>query len=1076
MTTFETELDRSAGAIGDHDAGCETPVTVMIDRQRAATPDATAVDGPEHLTYAELTDRADRLAGRLRGLVTEPEPRVGVLLPHSADLLVAVIAVLKSGAAYVPLDPGYPAERLTYIAADSGIDVVIAAAGTRRLVPGTVTTVLDIQDASGTAAPGYEPPHPDRTATVIYTSGSTGRPKGVLIPHRGLANLARAAAGAFGLGPGDRFLMLASASFSAALEELFPPLTRGAAVVFPPDRAALSSVPELLATVGRLRVTHLITQTALWRIMVDHLTDSAARLPECVRMVGMSGERCTARAFARWRPLGIPLLHIYGPTETTATATYGPIIDAAAEPCDEPPIGLPIVNTRLYVTDAEMHPVPDGTTGELYVGGASVARGYLGHPGLTAERFVPDPFSGVPGAVLYRTGDLVTRLPDGRFTFVGRVDDQVKIRGYRVEPAEVQTALERHHLVRQAVVIADEEPDGHRRLIAYVAAPPSVTSQELRDFVSGRLPAYMVPSIVIRLDALPLTAHRKIDKAALPRPDGTRPEQDAAYTPPSGRDEERLCALWAGLLRLDRVGATDDFLALGGDSLLASRLLLHITDAFGVTLTPREVFEAGTVRRLAEVIGTRSPEPEAARAPVEDDVCDPAGARDGATPIAPVQQGMWFLSQLLADSPANNSPWQCRLYGHLEAAALRRAAQELVRRHEVLGAAYPDVDGQATQVAAHDGPEWREADLRAHPDPEAEARRLADEAARRPFDVTTGPLLRFLLLRLADEEHLLVCNVHHLVFDVRSLELTLAELGRLYRDPDRPAAAVPQYADLSVRHQRTRDGAAYERGLQYWTSRLADCVPFRLPVTPPAAKAGAYDGAVYDFWLPDALFHDVRGFAREHGATPYMVLLSAYVAWLYRWSGETDIAVATPMAGRTVPAADDVIGLFIITAILRARVRGERPFTALLDQVRADALEAYAHQDVPLDEVVTRLSAGGGMARDPFRILFALQHDPSAHADWPGIRLGPIDDLPTGTAKFDLSLIFIVRADGVAGRVEYRTSVLDEDQAGRIARDYCDLLRTVLADPGAAIDALRPRPGTALADRKVGESDGRARA
>jgi hypothetical protein len=649
------------------------------------------------------------------------------------------------------------------------------------------------------------------------------------------------------------------------------------------------------------------------------------------------------------------------------------------------------------------------------------------------------------------------------------------------------------------VVLAPESADGHRRLIGYVeAAPGTVTPSELRRFLADRLPSYMLPSTIIRLDALPLTAHRKVDRAALPAPGRARPRLDHDYVAPEGPFEERLAALWADLLGLDHVGGTDDVLALGGDSLLVSRMLLAIEAMFAVRLTPRAVFEARTVRGVAELIrdgagrdlavagapGTPS-ELRQRRLRASAELTAAAG-RPVIGPVSPAQQGMWLLSLLLADSPANSSPWQCRLRGPLDAARLRRAAAELVRRNEVLGSAFPEINGRPMQVPCErEVPEWHEADLRSMADDPARqaarARELADEWACRPFDIDAGPFLRLLMICLGDDDHLLVCNVHHLVFDVRSLELMLGELGRLYRDPyeGRDDDHRLQYADLSVHYQRAGQGEGVagvdgrEAGLRYWTSRLADVEPFAMPEKAGGLPAaGEYDGAVHDFWLPPELFRQVSEFAQARGASPYMVLLTAYVAWLHRWSGERDIAVATPMAGRTVPASADVIGLFIVTAILRAEVGGHDTFGTLLSRVREDALDAYAHQDVPLDEVMERLGTGGPLRRNPFRILFALQHDPSANIDWPGVRVGPVDDIPTATAKFDLSLIFIERADGVAGRVEYRTSAMSAATAARVAQEYCAVLGALLAAPETPLDDLRAPPEIAVRYRTLGPQAG----
>ncbi|MEV0388557.1 amino acid adenylation domain-containing protein [Nonomuraea sp. NPDC050643] len=1014
---------------GPADPRCDVPVPIHFERQAAATPGAVAVVDPSgELTYAELAARVNAVAAHLAGLGCGPGQRVGVMLGHSADLLVALLAVLKTGAAYVPLEEGYPRARLEFIRSDAAIGHV----------------VTDLGPGSEDAAPGpFGPAGADDVACVLYTSGSTGTPKGAQITHRGLSNLAHAAGEEFGLGPGDRFLMLASAAFSASLEELFPPLLRGATVVFPPDRAALSSVDALLEVVEEYGVTALITQTALWHVLVDHLTETRRSLPSPVRLVGVSGERMLEESFARWRSLGVPLVHIYGPTETTATATYCTVPAGDGHAYATPPIGRAILNTRLYVTDERMEPVPPGRPGELYVGGGSLARGYLGRPGLTAERFVPDPFSGLPGALLYRTGDLVEELPDGQLRFLGRVDGQIKIRGHRIEPGEVEAALVRHPAVRQAVAVAREDVPGQRRLVGYVvAAPGSVTPAGLRRFLGDRLPAALVPSAFVRLDALPLTVHRKVDKAALPAPPADRRELPAEFVPAGSPLEKELCELWAELLGLDAVGVTDDFLELGGDSLLGSRMVGRILARHHVRVTPRHLFEERTVRGLAALIETL---PRHAPGRVEP-ATRPA-------PASPAQQGLWLLSRLLPGSPVNNSPWQCRLRGPLDPATLRAAMEEVTRRHEVLACAYPAIDGEPTQVASGP-PEWREADLSGRPGAVDEARRLALALARRPFDVAAGPLLRFLLIRFADDDHLLVCNVHHLIIDVRSLELLLHDLAAVYESlrhgRPRPPVPAPRFADLSVRLTRAQAEPAFQDGLEHWAERLSGLEPLRLPTDPPDRPRPGYDGGVHEFRLPARLFDGARALGRRHRASTFMVLLAAYVAWLHRWTGARDVAVVTPLAGRTLPEAEEVIGMFIVTAALRTRVEGDLTFGALVDRVRASALAAFEHQDVPIERVVERLRAG---RKNLFRVLFAVQREASHEVRWPGVTVGPVEDVPTGTARLDLSLIFIERRDGVAGRVEYRDAVLDEAAAVRIKDDYLAVLEAVLADPGRTVGA-----------------------
>jgi amino acid adenylation domain-containing protein len=525
------------------------------------------------------------------------------MMHHSVDLLVAILGVMWAEAVYVPIDPEYPDERKKFLAADSGIRLVISDEADSR-IPGRAVTVIQ-PDRLGTG------PQPnsyrlvlDDLACVIYTSGSTGTPKGVMITHRGLVNLATAASVEFGLQPGDRYLMLAAASFSASLEELFPPLVQCAASIFPADRAGLSPVPALLDFLDTQEITLLELQTVHWHLLVRYLADTGCSLPSSLRLVIMGGDRAIPEIMEQWNRFEIPLIHVYGPTETTATATYWPV-SAGQMPLDGVlSIGEAIAGTRMYVVDEQLALVASGAEGELLVGGDSLALGYLGLPEFTAQRFVADQYSGIPGARLYRTGDVVRRLPDGRLQFLGRGDQQVKIRGYRIEPREIETVLRRHPAVRQALVTARQDLSGEKHLVGYVAADKKdVDAQSIRSFLASELPAYMIPSAIVRVDEFPMSIHRKIDVAALPEPPKRRPNLTTTFVPPTGEIEHWLSITAARLLGLEEIGMLDEFLELGGDSLFVLRMISWIRAHLGITVGPREVFEASCVRNVASLLG-----------------------------------------------------------------------------------------------------------------------------------------------------------------------------------------------------------------------------------------------------------------------------------------------------------------------------------------------------------------------------------------------------------------------------------------------------------------------------------------
>lgn len=579
----------------------------LLEQHSRVTPHALATeDAQRALTYADFAAEAEHMAARLAEAGVLPGDRVGVMMRHSVDLLVAILGVLRAGAAYVPIDPDYPDQRKSFLAADSGIKILIVDGADEGPTSLPVTTLAPDRGRLA-PRPGAPAAAPDDLACVIYTSGSTGAPKGVMITHLGLANLAAAASAEFGMGPRDRYLMLAAAAFSASLEELFPPFVQGGTSVFPADRVALSPVEALLDFLTAHNVTLLEMQTAHWHLLVHHLVDTGGALPPSLRTVVMGGDRAMPEAVQQWNRFRLPLVHVYGPTETTATAAYWSVPPGQTPKDGVLSIGDAIAGTRMFVVDERLELVPAGTEGELLIGGDSLARGYLGRPDVTAEKFVADRYSGIPGARLYRTGDRVRRLPDGRLQFLGRSDQQVKVRGYRIEPGEIEAALDRHPAVRQALVTTGRDASGEQRLIGYVTADrDTVSVGELRSFLADELPTHLIPSALILLDEFPLTTHRKIDHAMLPQPPKRRPDLPTEFVPPTGEIERRIGAAVAELLGLDEIGVLDNLLDLGGDSLFMLRLISWIHKHLGISLGFREVFDAYSVRGVAALADAKA--------------------------------------------------------------------------------------------------------------------------------------------------------------------------------------------------------------------------------------------------------------------------------------------------------------------------------------------------------------------------------------------------------------------------------------------------------------------------------------
>ncbi|HEV2757814.1 MAG TPA: amino acid adenylation domain-containing protein, partial [Actinomycetota bacterium] len=1015
----------------------------LFEARVEESPDAVALTFGDHeLTYSELNAAANRLAHHLLERGVRPEVPVAICLERGPDLIVALLAVLKSGGVYVPLDPDYPSERLAFMLRDSGAAVVLTDSG------------LD-EDA---AAIARRPDHNPRVAVtagggayVIYTSGSTGTPKGVVVEHGSLAGHCLALADHYALTPADRMLVFGTFSFDASLEHTLAPLARGASIVV---RDGDVWDPATLADkVARFGITLFDLPTAYWhQAAADHeVVERLCASP--LRIAAAGGEAMTASRARRWIEVGggrLRLLNTYGPTETTITSTSYEVTGAVDG--DTVPIGRPLGNTALYVLDAYGNVVPKGVPGELYIGGAGVARGYVNRPALTAERFVPDPFSGHPGARLYRTGDRAGYLPDGNVEFLGRVDHQVKIRGFRIEPGEIEAYLLAHEAVRDAVVVARSD-GGDKRLVAYVVGDVG-TATELRAHVAKTLPEYMVPAHFLVLDELPLTPAGKLDRAALPAPDG-RPELGVAYAAPRTPEEEVLAEIWCEVLGLERVGIHDDFFQLGGHSLIATQVVSRVRDALSVELPLRALFESPTVAGLAAHVMHG----EARELPPIEPV-----PRDGELPLSFAQHRLWFLDQLVPDSPEYNVPHALRVRGTLDVDVLARALSGVVARHETLRTTFGTVDGEAVQVIhapeeiALEVTELDHLD-RANRVPEAE--RIAAAEAARPFDLERGPLLRARVLRLDADDHVLLLNMHHIVSDGWSTAVFTRELSALYdahragqpaRLPDLPL----QYADYAAWQRRWLARDVLERQLGYWRERLAGVAPvLDLPTDRPRPAVRSGRGATVSFDVPAGTLAALRALGRSHNATLFMTLTAAFQTLLSRYSGSDDIAIGTPIAGRTRAEIEDLIGFFVNTLVLRTDLSGDPTFGELVDRVRDVALGAYAHQDVPFEKLVEELHPQRSLSHTPlFQVMFALQRAGSDDV----LTLGDAElegfALDATTAKFDLTLSMVEDGDAAAGAVEYDCDLFERDTVERMVNHLTNLLAAVAADPSRRLSEL----------------------
>ncbi|WP_329172616.1 non-ribosomal peptide synthetase [Streptomyces sp. NBC_01477] len=1052
-----------------------------VVRHAERHPGAVAVCGAgEQLTYGELHRLADELAGALRGLGSGAEDGVGILLGRSAAVVTASVAALRAGAAYVPLDPTWPAERLDRVAEVAGLRflVVDEAHATHPWVRdlGADVAVVTVDAAGrvragGPAAPGALPAAGGGSglAYVMFTSGSTGLPKGVGVCHADIAALA--ADRTWGGGVADAVLMHSAYVFDASTFEIWTPLLNGGRVVVAPEGALQPAA--LRDLVARHGVTAAFVTTALLNVIAE--TDPGAL--GLLRLVASGGEAAAPGVLQRLAAdhPGTTVLNVYGPTETTTFATLQHVGPDHGD--GVPPIGRPLDGVRAYVLDASLRPVPSGAEGELYVAGPGVARGYLGRPGLTATRFVADPFAGA-GTRMYRTGDLVRWGADGVLEYVSRADQQIKLRGHRIEPGEIEAVLRAHPAVRSACVLVREDLPGDRTLTAYVVPAPGAAPDpgQLAEHVGRRLPAPMVPAAVHLLDALPLTANGKLDRAALPAP--VR-RAAAAGRPPRGAYEEILCGLFADVLGTEVVGPDDDFFALGGHSLLATRLAGRIRAALGTETEIRTVFENPSVAALAAALEDAGRPARPALVPQE---------RPAVLPLSYAQQRLWFLHRLEGPSATYNVPFAVRLDGPLDTGALRQALHDIVVRHAALRTVFPERDGGPCQlVTAPD-------DVRVPFVPEAvDADKLHDRiavAVAEPLDIERRLPLRATLLRLADDTHVLLLVIHHIAADGSSLAPLAADLGAAYRARTRGEA--PTWAELPVDYadytlwQRRLLGDEHDpdslvaRQLGYWRQAL-DGLPemIELPFDRPRAAVPRHTGATLDFAVTPDTARRIGDLARAGGCSVFMVLQAALALVLSRHGAGDDIPLGTAIAGRTDEAATGLVGFFVNTLVLRTDLAGDPTFLELLDRVKDTDLSAYAHQDVPFERLVELLNPARSQSHHPlFQTMLVLQnHSPAAPVDLPGLTAAGVP-AELAASKFDLSFTFTETHDGsgagLRASVDFATDLFDESTVRGLAERLVLLLTDVTADPGrrlGAYDVLTPAERERLAVQGTGPAE-----
>lgn len=1072
-----TETERDQLLAKWNDTTMEFPrdkcVHEFFEEQAGRTPDALAVaDAKQQITYGELNERAHRLAQDLRELGVGPEVCVGVCLERSVEMVAAKLAVWKAGGAYVPLDPGYPSERLKFMLQDAKMPVLLTQSSLRdRLqfeIPNLKLLCVDELPESGTRMKdegdlipnsAVRTPQSGNLAYVIYTSGSTGQPKGVEIEHRSLCNLITWHQRTYQAGPADRATQVATPAFDASVWELWPYLTCGASIHIPDEETRLSP-KKLLAWLAAEQITLTFIPTPIAEAMLDETWPVDCK----VRALLTGGDKLHR---APGKNLPCQLFNHYGPTENTVVTTWTPVPPAknSAKP---PPIGRPIANTQVFILDKNLLPVPVGVPGELHIGGAGLARGYHNRPGLTAGKFVPSPFRAEAGARLYKTGDLVRWRPDGQIEFLGRLDNQVKIRGQRIELGEIESALGRLSDVREAVVVPRENAKGENSLVAYVVLKsemgnqkPEVEAGGLRRFLREKLPESMIPAAFVFLDALPLTSNGKVDCKALPPPVF---EVETGFVAPRTSTEVKLSEIWREVLGVERVGVHDNFFELGGHSLTATQVVSRAHGAFQIELLLPDLFDAPTVAELAEKIEgrVRSPRRSVPQNGMERRAISPdphvrsnAPHPNGEVPLSFAQERLWFMEQLEPGQPFNNIPIALRLEGALNIAALERSVTEITRRHQPLRTVFNSAGGQpVARVAPVTLVKIPVVDLSSRPkaEGEKEAVRLAEAEARQPLDLSQSPLLRVKLIRLAADAHLLLFTTHHILCDGWSVGIFHRELAALYEAflQDRPSPLPELQFDYAAfaRSQRARlQGDVLERQLDFWKRQLAGAqTTLDLPTDRPRPPVQTYRGATKHFAWPRHLAASLNVLARREDVTLFMLLLAAFQTLLHRYTGQEDILVGSPVAGRTMVETEPLIGFFLNSLVLRGDLSGDPTFREMLQRVRQTALAAYAHQELPFEKLVDALQPARDLSRAPlFQVLFVLQNEPLRLPELTGLKVTPFQ-VHSGTAKFDLMLSLEEGADGLGGFIEFNSDLFDAETIARLLGHYQMLLETVAVD------------------------------
>ncbi|SFU42710.1 non-ribosomal peptide synthetase [Xenorhabdus koppenhoeferi] len=1050
----------------------------LFEQQAESRPDAIAlVYQDTQLTYSELNQHANQLAHSLIASGIQPDDRIALCVDRSPDMIIGMFGILKAGAGYVPLDPEYPAERLAYQLSDSKPKLLLTQQHLQANLPVADVPVWLLDDKNHHATLTQQPDHnpdvrqlgllPHHLAYIIYTSGSTGLPKGVMLEHRNVVSYIHTQHQISQPRPEDRILQFATVAFDTSVSDIFPTLAAGATLVLRPAHIRVPDA-EFIDLLNQHKITIMDVPTAFWHQWVQEMKAGRTGFSLYLNTVIVGGEKAEYRHLADWQSLpdtqACRWINTYGPTEATVTATH--LILNGGEfyhTTGMIPIGHPNANSKVYILDTSGQPVPVGISGEIHIGGDGVARGYLNRPELTAERFVHDPFSKLAETRMYKTGDLGRWLPDGNIEYLGRNDFQVKIRGFRIELGEIEAQLAACAGVKDAVVVAREETSGDKRLVAYLIPQPDVTLKpaQLREQLSTYLAEYMIPSAFVMLEAFPLTGSGKLDRKALPEPDRTA-IASREYEAPQGETEQKIAEVWQSLLRLEQVGRHDNFFELGGHSLLTVQMASRLRQSLNIQLDLQDLFTHPILADLAQSLHSAN---KTAQQSAQQLTILPA-SRQQALPLSWAQQRLWFLAQLdSAAQTAYHISGGLRLKGNLSQSALQATLDRIIARHEILRTTIKMVDGVAQQVIADAdcGFNLRFSDLSqlAETEKHAAINEAAQFESHHPFDFETDPLIRGQLLKLANDEHVVLLTQHHMISDGWSLNVLMYELTTLYRafhqgQPDPLPELMVQYADYALWQRQWLQGEVLERQLNFWRDALQGAPALlELPTDKARPAVQSYRGDHVTFTLSPVLSEGLKALSQRHSSTLFMTLLTAWSILLSRISGQQDIVIGTPVANRQHNELEPLIGFFANTLALRVKLEDNPTVSSLLAQVKAHALEAYIHQDLPFEQLVETLQPPRSLSHSPiFQVMLALDNTPIQQS----LELSDLtlDELPSTrqSTHFDLSLSMNDTENGLVGELEYASDLFDRTSIERLASYLQTLLAAMVEDDSQRVEDL----------------------